>query len=58
MGYEVYEDVERKVPKLQYWEYLERRAERLKEKGLTGNERIVPLTWEDVENMAKRLKKT
>lgn len=56
-GYEVYEDVETKVPKLQYQKYLDRRAERLKEKGLTGNEPIVPLTWEDLDMMSKSARK-
>lgn len=56
-GYEAYEDVETKAPKLQYQEYLDRRAERLKEKGLTGNEPIVPLAWEDLDMMSKNARK-
>lgn len=42
-GYEIYEDVETKTPKLQYKEFLEKRAKRLKEQGLTGDEPIAPV---------------
>lgn len=41
-GYEVYEDSEAKTPKLEYEKFLKRWAKRLKKKGLTGNEPIVP----------------
>lgn len=40
--YEIWDDKETKVPKEPYRLYLERRAERLKEKRLTGNEPISP----------------
>ncbi|KAI5860988.1 protein-tyrosine phosphatase-like protein [Durotheca rogersii] len=39
-GYEIWEDKQKKIPKTPYREYLERRAERLKAKGLTGNEPV------------------
>lgn len=40
VGYEIWEDAERTVPKPAYAEYLRGRAERLKKKGLTGDEPI------------------
>ena len=40
VGYEIWEDAERTVPKPAYAEYLCGRAERLKKKGLTGDEPI------------------
>ncbi|ODM23102.1 hypothetical protein SI65_00691 [Aspergillus cristatus] len=41
-GYQVYEDGKAKTPKLEYKKFLKRRTKRLKKKGLTGNEPIVP----------------
>ncbi|KAK3681611.1 protein-tyrosine phosphatase-like protein [Podospora appendiculata] len=42
VGYEIWEDEENKVPKAPYAAFLERRAERLKALGLTGDEPVVP----------------
>ena len=39
--YEIWEDTEGKVPKAEYAAYLEIRAERLKEAGLTGDEPVL-----------------
>lgn len=43
VGYQIWEDVEKKIPKKPYLAYTERRAADLKAKGLTGNEPIRPL---------------
>ncbi|KAM5356098.1 hypothetical protein ACJ41O_002744 [Fusarium nematophilum] len=43
VGYQVWQDKERRVPKDGYRGYLDRRAVRLKAKGLTGNEPILPV---------------
>ncbi|KAF4453251.1 hypothetical protein F53441_4058 [Fusarium austroafricanum] len=43
VGYQLWEDSQRQVPKAPYQGYLDRRAARLVAKGLTGNEPIVPL---------------
>lgn len=43
VGYQLWEDVEKKIPKKLYLAYTERRAADLKAKGLTGNEPIRPL---------------
>jgi hypothetical protein len=40
IGYEIWEDGEKKIPKVQYQAYLEKRAADLKAKGRTGNEPI------------------
>jgi hypothetical protein len=40
VGYEIWEDGEKKIPKVQYQAYLEKRAADLKAKGRTGNEPI------------------
>lgn len=42
VGYEIWEDAEKKTLKAPYAVYLERRAERLKARGLTGDEPVVP----------------
>lgn len=47
VGYQVWEDEEKTVPKLAYKAFLEDRAALLKEKGLTGNEPLGPLTLVD-----------
>ena len=41
-NYEIWADPDMKTPKKPYADFLDRRAERLKEKGLTGNEPITP----------------
>ncbi len=41
VGYEIWEDEEKKIPKEAYRRYLEGRAVRLKELGLTGDEPIL-----------------
>jgi dual specificity phosphatase 12 len=41
--YEIWEDPERTIPKPAYAAYLQRRAERLRELGLTGDEPILPV---------------
>lgn len=43
VGYQVWEDEERTVPKAAYKAFLERRADLLEKKGLTGNEPLAPL---------------
>jgi Dual specificity phosphatase, catalytic domain len=43
VGYQIWEDVEKKIPKKLYLAYTKRRAADLKAKGLTGNEPIRPL---------------
>ncbi|KAJ4173654.1 hypothetical protein NW754_012651 [Fusarium falciforme] len=45
VGYEVWEDKERRIPKELYRGYLDRRAVRLAAKGLTGNEPILPVCF-------------
>jgi dual specificity phosphatase 12 len=45
--YQIWEDAEKKVPKLPYATYLEKRAEVLKSLGLTGNEPIAPVNLRD-----------
>ncbi|KAM0564047.1 hypothetical protein ACHAPJ_000255 [Fusarium lateritium] len=48
VGYQLWEDSERRIPKMPYQGYLDRRAVRLAAKGLTGNEPIVPLCdWDE-----------
>lgn len=44
VGYQVWEDEDRTVPKAPYKAFLEDRAALLKKKGLTGNEPLAPLT--------------
>jgi protein-tyrosine phosphatase len=44
VGYQIWEDDERNIPKEAYRVYLERRAAVLKAKGLTGDEPIRPLS--------------
>ncbi|KAJ5100226.1 hypothetical protein N7456_006278 [Penicillium angulare] len=48
VGYEIWEDEEKTVPKAPYKIYLEDRADFrvLKRKGLTGNESLAPLSLE------------
>ncbi|KAF4469646.1 dual specificity phosphatase [Fusarium albosuccineum] len=43
VGYDVWQDKARRVPKEAYQGYLDRRAVRLAAKGLTGNEPILPV---------------
>ena len=43
VGYQVWEDEERTVPKAPYQAFLDDRAALLKKKGLTGNEPLAPL---------------
>ncbi|KAI1936106.1 hypothetical protein LOZ12_003481 [Ophidiomyces ophidiicola] len=45
--YNLWEDDDKTIPKESYRAYLERRAERLKAKGLTGDEPIVPATLDE-----------
>ncbi|KAI1905627.1 hypothetical protein LOZ39_006762 [Ophidiomyces ophidiicola] len=45
--YNLWEDDDKTIPKEPYRAYLERRAERLKAKGLTGDEPIVPATLDE-----------
>jgi dual specificity phosphatase 12 len=42
VGYQIWEDEERRITKELYRHYLETRAVRLKMKGLTGNEPTSP----------------
>ena len=44
MGYQVWEDEERTVPKAPYQEFLDYREALLRKKGLTGNEPFAPLS--------------
>ncbi|KAL1849045.1 hypothetical protein Plec18170_007704 [Paecilomyces lecythidis] len=44
VGYQIWEDVEKMVPKTPYQAFLADRAALLKKKGLTGNEPLAPLT--------------
>ncbi|KAK6813421.1 hypothetical protein RU639_011243 [Aspergillus parasiticus] len=44
VGYQVWENEERTIPKAPYQAFLDDRAALLKEKGLTGNEPLAPLT--------------
>lgn len=44
MGYQVWEDEERTVPKAPYQEFLDYRKALLRKKGLTGNEPFAPLS--------------
>jgi dual specificity phosphatase 12 len=44
VGYELWEDEDKTVPKAAYKAFLEDRAALLKEKGLTGDEPLAPLT--------------
>ncbi|KAE8317008.1 dual specificity phosphatase [Aspergillus transmontanensis] len=44
VGYQVWENDERTIPKAPYQAFLDDRAALLKEKGLTGNEPLAPLT--------------
>jgi len=43
VGYEIWEDPDKKIPKAPYRAFLERRAEKLRAKGLTGNEPVGPV---------------
>lgn len=44
VGYQVWENEDRTIPKAPYKAFLEDRAALLKKKGLTGNEPLAPLT--------------
>ena len=44
VGYQVWEDEERTVPKAPYQEFLDYREALLRKKGLTGNEPFAPLS--------------
>lgn len=44
VGYQIWEDEARTVPKAPYKAFLEDRAVLLREKGLTGNEPLAPLS--------------
>jgi dual specificity phosphatase 12 len=43
VGYQIWEDEEKRIPKPEYNAFLERRAVELKAKGLTGDELHYPL---------------
>lgn len=45
-GYDIWVDEANTTPKSPYAAYLDRRPERLKKRGLTGNEPLVPNLWE------------